>query len=164
MIRVIPRPQGMHTKATRIEKGTSKTLGTSKVSNKDLAGQGICPECHGQLGQLSDHYRTCQFCGHRWYVNQHTGSVVCVTCRNKRNVDKRIVSENILSKHKIGSPANGLTLLNSTSYNSERAGMAELADAKDLKSFVRENVWVRDPLPAPLIFRVWSFLRYYSAT
>ncbi len=29
------------------------------------------------------------------------------------------------------------------------AGMAELADAKDLKSFARESVWVRDPLPAP---------------
>ena len=30
------------------------------------------------------------------------------------------------------------------------AGMAELADAKDLKSFARKSVWVRDPLPAPL--------------
>jgi transcriptional regulator with XRE-family HTH domain len=34
-------------------------------------------------------------------------------------------------------------------YNNERAGMAELADAEDLKSSARKSVWVRPPLPAP---------------
>jgi|GEM_PF-3817361 len=58
---------------TRIEKGAIQLLGTTKLSNKDLASQGFCPECHGKLGMLNNHYRTCQSCGHRWYVNPRKG-------------------------------------------------------------------------------------------
>ncbi len=33
-------------------------------------------------------------------------------------------------------------------YNFRRAGVAELADAEDLKSSARKSLWVRDPPPA----------------
>ena len=36
----------------------------------------------------------------------------------------------------------------SVRYFSECAGVAELADAQDLKSWVRKGVWVRFPSPA----------------
>ena len=80
-----------------------------------------------------------------------------MTYRNIRNVDRRTLSKSVLDNQSSANGLNGLTLLNSTRYNSERAGMAELADAKDLKSFVRKNVWVRDPLPAPLISEYGCF-------
>ena len=45
----------------------------------------------------------------------------------------------------------GLVDLNMlTSYNPTNAGMAELADAADLKSAGVKSLWVRVPLPAPI--------------
>ena len=41
-----------------------------------------------------------------------------------------------------------------TSYR--YAGMAELADATDLKSVTRKGVWVRLPLPALVISARWA--------
>ena len=59
--------------------------------------------------------RTCSACGHKWYLNRKIHTYKCLTCsRDKKHkkLDAHIVN----------------------SYNNTNAGVAELADAADLKS------------------------------
>jgi hypothetical protein len=117
---------------------TKPVPSTGKRSNFDLVAGGVCPHdsaklldavaCKG-VGVI----RACSKCQHTWYLNRKIRTTKCQTCASsKRQVAK--TDANVLSDADAKSNVH-LDTPPLTPYNSlVNAGMAELADAADLKS------------------------------
>jgi hypothetical protein len=123
---------------------------TTKLSKFDQVAAGTCPHCSGRLGNEVRGSgigvtRECSQCHHVWYFYKRGDSTgcKCLTCsaeERKRSAGGR----------KAQSVAAGLDDANVKTYNNPiRAGVAELADAADLKSAGVKSLRVRAPPPAP---------------
>ena len=107
---------------------TKPLLSTKKRSNFDQVAVGVCPHDSAKLGDEIRGSgigvtRACTKCGHIWYLNKKIRTTKCQTC----SADKR------------KSVANKLDDADAKPYNhtdsrNDIAGVAELADAADLKS------------------------------
>ena len=132
-------------KAVEPEKANSEILtSTKKRSNFLLVNGGRCPHCDSRLedeipssgiGVTSE----CSKCHHRWYYYQRgeARGCKCLTCSadtRKRSAGTRKRVADVLNEADVKTNSN-LDTVNARLYNnSVRAGMAELADAADLKS------------------------------
>jgi len=98
-----------------------------KRTNFQMVAVGICPHDKAQLGdeitgQGVGVTLICEKCGHRWYLNKKIKTCKCLTCSTeKRSSTKR--RDNKLDTSTTAAYNNGVY-----------AGVAELADAADLKS------------------------------
>ena len=113
---------------------------TKRTGIYDQIASGICPHDGATLGDsmktenVVGETRICSKCGHRWYINNKIHTAGCRTCGSLRRCC-------IKSKKP---RANVLDVARANAYNKPTslypkavatiAGMAELADAADLKS------------------------------
>jgi hypothetical protein len=115
-------------------------ISTTKRKDFDLVMAGICPHCRGNLGDEIRGSgvgvtRTCESCHHRWYLHKRIKRTRCLDCFSEQRRNKRNTSRNNDSLRPLDSQSQRLDTLNGTTYNnSGYAGMAEMADAADLKS------------------------------
>ena len=87
-------------------------LSTTKRANFDLVTAGVCPHDNAKLGDEIrssgvGFNRTCESCGHTWYLNKKIRTCKCLTCSgSKRNTTERKIvnrTENQSDK-KVGGP------------------------------------------------------------
>ena len=69
-----------------------------KHTNFDLVAVGICPHDKERLGEEVRGRgvgvtRTCEACGHTWYINKKIRTFKCLTCSgSKRNTTERAIT------------------------------------------------------------------------
>jgi len=84
-------------------------LSTTKRSNFEQVAVGICPHDNGNLGDEIrgsgvGFSRTCESCGHTWYINKKIHTCKCLTCSGtKRNATELLVGQGS-EAHKSGGP------------------------------------------------------------
>ena len=87
-------------------------LTTTKRANFDQVAAGVCPHDKARLGDEIrgsgvGFSRTCESCGHTWYLNKKIRTCKCLTCsRSKRNTTERKIANRIenQSDKKVGGP------------------------------------------------------------
>ena len=74
---------------------------TKRQGNFNLVAAGVCPYDNGRLGdgirgRCVGFSRTCENCGHTWYLNKKIRTCKCLTCSGtKRNTTERKITNRI---------------------------------------------------------------------
>jgi putative component of toxin-antitoxin plasmid stabilization module len=109
---------------------TKSLPSTTKRANFDQVAAGVCPHDSARLGDEIRGSgigvtRVCETCGHRWYLNKKIKTCKCLSCSADKRKAKSVAD--VLDDADVKT-------YNHTDARNVHAGVAELADAADLKS------------------------------